>query len=133
MSDSVSFGRFGRALLDRRFLGPAIVYFLVGVGLVGAAEFLLPRFRFSETAVDVVLSAVLFCIPIALAVCWRLRGSAGGEPVPPTLPMVALLLVAAASVWLGIQALPSAEDLEQASQSPGVAGPDSGEIPSSRP
>jgi imidazolonepropionase-like amidohydrolase len=125
MSYRPSIGQFGRALLDRRFVGPAIVFFLVGVGLVGSAEFLLPRLRFPETAVDVVLSAVLFNIPIALGVCWRLRRSAGGEPVPPTLPLVALLLVAVAAAWLGIRALPSSEALEQLSRGAGVDGPGS--------
>jgi imidazolonepropionase-like amidohydrolase len=122
MNAGGSFSQFGRALLDRRFVGPAIVYFLVGVGLVGASEFLLPRLRFPDTAVDVVLSAVLFCIPIALVGCWRLRRSAGGEPIPPALPAVALLLVAAASTWLGIRAVPSGGEPEGAPQGAGAAG-----------
>jgi imidazolonepropionase-like amidohydrolase len=125
MSYRPGFGQFGRAVLDRRFVGPAIVFFLVGVGLVGSAEFLLPRLRFPETAVDVVLSAVLFCIPIAVAVSWRLRRSAGGEPVPPALPLVALLLVAAGSAWLGVRALPSGGDLDGAARGTGAAGSES--------
>jgi hypothetical protein len=110
MSDTASFRSFVRALHERKVWSTAVAYLVVGFGLVEASDVVFPHLQFPPKAVDVFLAALLFCFPLALAASWRFRGENRATASSPAFPVLSLVIVTALFGWLGLRALPSAEE-----------------------
>ena len=96
---------FGRALHERRVLGLAAAYAVVGFGLLEGLELVLPRLQMTGRAVDLVLAGLLFALPLVLFATWRYGAADARLQVASPLPVASLLLVGGLAGWMGLTVL----------------------------
>ena len=96
---------FAEALTERKLWGSAAAYLVIGFGLIEAAEIVVPRLLLPGRAVDVLLAALFFGFPIAMAWRWIVAGKSKPSTMNQVGPLVSFCSIAALCLWLGVRAL----------------------------
>ena len=96
---------FAEALTERKLWGSAAAYLVIGFGLIEAAEIVVPRLLLPGRAVDVLLAALFFGFPIAMAWRWIVAGKSKPSTMNQAGPLVSFCSIAALCLWLGVRAL----------------------------
>jgi hypothetical protein len=127
MSDAAGLPSFIQELGERKVWRTAILYLVVGFGLVEASNLIFPQLEFPLSAASVLLAVLLFCFPIALAAAWHVGGIDRPGTASRTLPVVTFVALAVLCGWLGMRALPSGN--ESASTAVETAASPEAELP----
>jgi hypothetical protein len=112
MTDEPADGSQRGALAELRRRGVlrvAVLYVVVGYGVIEAADLLFPRIGFADAGVQVLIALVFFCFPVALLISWFARRDERTPAVHPALALAVAAATVGVSGWLGFHVLTGSE------------------------
>ena len=96
---------FISAVRDKKIIGFAATYLVIGIGMVEFIDIIVPRLNLPSKTIDFILAGLFFGFPISLTVRWRMTEVENLNRVSAIWPTTSLIALIVFCGWFGTRAI----------------------------